>query len=99
MSKKIIISLIASLAILLGFVQYNSYAKYILSDAIGMSVYIDKTAPIIQIESNHNNGSYDKTNINDIIKNNCEITLKILIIFQHKSLKQEKNLLMMDTIK
>ena len=76
MSKKIIISLIASLAILLGFVQYNSYAKYILSDAIGMSVYIDKTAPIIQIESNHNNGSYDKTNINDIIKNNCEITVK-----------------------
>ncbi len=76
MRRKIIVSLIIILAILLGLLQYSAYAKYIMNDVVSMDVYIDKTAPIIQIESNHNNGSYDKTNLEDVIKNNCEVTVK-----------------------
>lgn len=76
MSKKIIVSLVVTFAILLSILQYSAYAKYVMNGAINMDVYIDKTAPVIQIESNHNNGSYDKTNLKDVIKNNCEITVK-----------------------
>lgn len=75
MSKKIIISLVIILTAMLSFLQYNVYAKYIMNGAINMNVYIDKTAPVITIKSNHNNGSYEKTNLNDIIKNNCAITV------------------------
>lgn len=75
MSKKIVISLVIILTIMLSFLQYNAYAKYIMNGAINMNVYIDKTAPVITIKSNHNNGSYEKTNLKDIIKNNCAITV------------------------
>jgi len=75
MSKKIIISLVIILTTMLSFLQYTAYAKYIMNGAINMNVYIDKTAPVITIKSNHNNGSYEKTNLKDIIKNNCAITV------------------------
>ncbi len=75
MSKKIIISLVIILSVMLGFMQYKAYAKYVMNGAINMDVYIDKTAPVITINSNHNNGTYEKTNLKDIIKNNCEVTV------------------------
>lgn len=51
------------------------FAKYKLGQELSMQVYIDKTPPSITIKSNDNNGTYTKTDLNNVIENNCEITV------------------------
>lgn len=74
MKNKIIFIIILILFVSIAFSSL-SFAKYTMDKELSMQVYIDKTPPTITIKSNDNNGTYKTTDLNNVIENNCEITV------------------------
>lgn len=73
MRKISIISFVLILFLIL-FSQ-TTYAKYILNNNLGLELYIDKTPPTINIKSDTMDETYSKSDLNNIIKENKEITV------------------------
>lgn len=71
--KRIYIIAILCLVFSLFAIQ-KSYAKYVINGNLQMSVYIDKTPPIINLTSGGKKESYTKTQI-DLIKKADDVTL------------------------
>lgn len=73
MKKKISIVMILFILFSSILIQ-NCFAKYIMSSQKQMSVYIDKTPPIIDITSDGNKESFS-TSTTDIVKKTNDITI------------------------
>lgn len=52
-----------------------SYAKYSLNNELGLQVYIDKTPPTINVKSQTRDEIYSKTDLDNIVKENSEVTI------------------------
>ena len=73
MRKRICILLLACILFSCVLVQ-NCYAKYVMADSKQMSVYIDKTPPIIELVNGNNKEEFSKTDTN-IIKRTEDTTI------------------------
>lgn len=76
MSKKKTLIILFSIVLLFLFTQ-KCFAKYTLSEYANLSVYIDKTPPIINIVSKNVNETYKSSDLVNVIKNNSEVTINI----------------------
>ena len=72
--KKIVILNVILLMFLLFFTQ-PTFAKYTMNETLGLEVYIDKTPPTINLKSDNLNNNYNKSDLNNVIKDNKEITI------------------------
>lgn len=63
-----------------------AFAKYTLSDSTSLEVYIDKTAPVINLVTKDKNETFSKSNLDDVEKNNSEVTINT-----SDNIKVEKN--------
>ena len=71
MKKKIYFFTILVIVVLFSL-TIPSLAKYVLDDNIELSVYIDKTPPIINLESNNKSENYPKTDLDNVIGKNSD---------------------------
>lgn len=86
MNKKKYIIAIFGLIFLMIFSQRN-YAKYIMSDNLEMSVYIDKTPPIIDIITNGEKETFPTTDLDNSIKRTTDI---IVNTSDNKAIKENE---------
>lgn len=63
MNKKMCIIAIICFVIII-FIHEKSYAKYIVNEILQMEIYIDKTSPIIYLESENINDVFSETDTN-----------------------------------
>lgn len=73
-TKKIIVGIIIFSILCMIFSQI-AFAKYILADNINLKVFIDKTPPVINLTSNNINEEHKTSDLENVIKDNTDITI------------------------